>query len=202
MRQSLAATLRGVLLLAIPSTLGLILLRQPLIAFLFQHKHFDAHSTSMVAWALLWYTVGLVFHSLTEILSRAFYALHDTRTPVLVTSASMGLNVAFSLAFSAWFTRIGWMPHGGLALATSAAAVIEATLLLGLMRKKLGGILGGKIARGTLAALTGTLLMSAGIVQPGINRTVGTGTDPNVAAPIGSVLISMWGFDTVFPASR
>lgn len=164
MRQSLTATLRGVMLLALPSTLGLILLRQPIIAFLFQHKNFDTHSTAMVAWALLWYTVGLVFHSVTEILSRAFYAMHDTRTPVLVTSGSMGLNVLFSLVFSAWFAKIGWMPHGGLALATSVAAAIEATLLLVLMRKKLNGILGGHLARGMAAAAFGTLLMSVGLV--------------------------------------
>jgi putative peptidoglycan lipid II flippase len=164
MRQSLTASLRGVLLLALPSTLGLILLRQPIIAFLFQHKNFDAHSTAMVAWALMWYTVGLVFHSVTEILSRAFYAMHDTRTPVLVTGGSMGLNILFSLAFSAWFTKIGWMPLGGLALATSVAAAIEATLLLILMRKKLNGILAGQLVRGAGAATLGTLVMSAGLV--------------------------------------
>jgi putative peptidoglycan lipid II flippase len=51
----------------------------------------------MVAWALLWYSVGLIGHCLVEVLSRAFYALHDTRTPVLVSVGAMSLNIGLSL---------------------------------------------------------------------------------------------------------
>jgi putative peptidoglycan lipid II flippase len=138
MRGALAATLRAVLLLAIPATVGLILLRFPLIRFLYEGGEFTPHSTSLVAWALLWYTAGLVGHSLVEILARAFYALHDTRTPVLVGAAAMGLNVVFSLAFAAWFAQAGWMPHGGLALANSLATTLEAGGLLVLMRRRQG----------------------------------------------------------------
>ncbi len=67
MRHSLASTLRGVLLLSLPATFGLILLRYPVIALLYQRGQFDVQSTDMVAWALLWYTVGLVGHSVVEI---------------------------------------------------------------------------------------------------------------------------------------
>ncbi len=160
MRHSLASTLRGVLLLSVPATLGLILLRDPIIAMLFQHGKFDVHSTDMVAWALLWYTVGLVGHSVVEILSRAFYALHDTRTPVLVGAVAMSLNVIFSFAFSALFSNLGWMPHGGLALANSLATALEMCGLFVLMRRRLKGINGGEIAKGLGAALLGTLGMS------------------------------------------
>ncbi len=73
LRNSLTAALRGVFLLAIPATLGLILLRQPLITFLFQRGNFTALSTQMTAWALLWYTVGLIFHCVLEILVRGFF---------------------------------------------------------------------------------------------------------------------------------
>ena len=165
MRSSLAATLRGVLLLSIPSTIGLILLRQPVTAMLFQRGKFDAHSTDMVAWALLWYTAGLVGHSLVEILSRAFYALHDTRTPVGVGVAAMGLNAVFSFGFSALFAAVGWMPHGGLALANSLATALEAGGLFYLMRRRLKGIEGTRIARGLaqygLAALGMTIVLLA-----------------------------------------
>ena len=95
MRHSLASTLRGVLLLSLPATLGLILLRYPVIALLYQRGQFDVQSTDMVAWALLWYTVGLVGHSVVEILSRAFYALHDTRTPVIVGTIAMSSQHCF-----------------------------------------------------------------------------------------------------------
>ena len=156
-RNSLSASIRGVLLLSVPAAVGLIILRVPLITLLYQRGEFDARSTKIVAWALLWYAVGLVGHSVMEILARAFYALHDTKTPVLVGIGAMSLNVAFSIAFAALFERIGWMPHGGLALANSLATALEMVLLMILMRKRLGGINGVSITRGfrqaTLAAL-------------------------------------------------
>jgi putative peptidoglycan lipid II flippase len=92
MRSSLAASLRAMLLLVIPASLGLMLLRTPLVAMLYQRGAFMADSTQLVAWALLWYAGGLVFHSLLEVVSRAFYAMHDTRTPVTTGIFAMGLN--------------------------------------------------------------------------------------------------------------
>ena len=118
----------------------------------------------MVAWALLWYTAGLVGHSVVEILSRAFYALHDTRTPVMVGTAAMTLNVVLSFAFSALFNFIGWMPHGGLALANSFATALEMLGLVILMRKRLKGINGLDILKGLAPAAGGTLVMSLVIV--------------------------------------
>lgn len=161
MRSSLAATLRGVLFLSLPASLGLILLRQPLIALLFQRGNFDAHSTDLVAWALLWYAAGLIGHNLVEVLSRAFYALHDTKTPVLVGTIAMTLNVLFSFGFSALFGKIGWTPHGGLALANSLATALEATTLFVLMHRRLKGLAERHIQTGFAQAALATLAMSA-----------------------------------------
>lgn len=147
-RHSLAASIRGVLMLSVPAAVGLIVLRMPLVTLLYQRGEWTERSTELVAWALLWYAVGLVGHSVMEILARAFYALHDTKTPVIVGMIAMSLNVIFSIAFAAFFTRIGWMPHGGLALANSLATALEMVGLLILMHKRLGGIEGGQILRG------------------------------------------------------
>jgi putative peptidoglycan lipid II flippase len=163
MRNSLAATLRGVLLLSLPASLGLILLRRPLVIMLFQRGEFDAHSTDLVTWALLWYAAGLLGHNLVEVLSRAFYALHDTKTPVVVGVAAMSLNIVFSFAFSALFERLGWMPHGGLALANSFATALEMTALLLLMQRRLKGINGRYLLRGLGQAALATLSMSAAV---------------------------------------
>jgi putative peptidoglycan lipid II flippase len=160
MRSSLTATLRAVLVLATPASIGLILLRQPLIEILYQRGAFTTHSTELVAWALLWYAVGLVGHSLVEITSRAFYALQDTLTPVKVGVAAMGLNVVFSLAFSKWFTAIGWMPHGGLALANSTATTLEMAALLFLMRRRLHGLEGIGLRVSLLQVTISTLAMA------------------------------------------
>ncbi|HEY70394.1 MAG TPA: murein biosynthesis integral membrane protein MurJ [Anaerolineae bacterium] len=163
MRSSLASTLRGVVFLALPASLGLILLRRPLVAVLFQRGAFDAQSTEQVSWALLWFAAGLVGHSLLEIVSRAFYAMKDTKTPAFVGTAAMTLNVIFSLAFSALFVRLGWMPHGGLALANSLATAIESAVLLWLMSRRLQGLDLVRIRRGLLSTLLASVVMTSAV---------------------------------------
>jgi putative peptidoglycan lipid II flippase len=160
LRSTIAAALRGTLFLAVPASAGLILLREPIVALLYQRGSFDERSTQFVAWALLWYAAGLVGHSLVEILSRAFYALRDTKTPVFVGVGAMTLNVIFSFVFAFLFQQIGWMPHGGLALANSLATAIESVILIMLIRKRLGGINGSHLALGFAQALIASLGMA------------------------------------------
>ena len=163
MRSSLAMLLRAVLMLALPASLGLILLRQPLVALIYQRGQFTADSTALVSWALLWYACGLVFHCVVEIVSRAFYALHDTRTPVLVGVFAMSLNVGFSFLFTWLFARVGWLPHGGLAAANTLATALETCGLLFFMRRRLGGLHLLLIGAGVLKAALATLVMSAAL---------------------------------------
>lgn len=165
MRRSLAASLRGVLLLSMPAAIGLILLRKPIVALLYQRGEFSALSTELVSWALLWYAAGLVGHSVVEVLARAFYALHDTRTPVMVGAAAMSLNIVFSFLFAWLFQSIGWMPHGGLALANSTATALEMVGLIILIRKKLNGIDGSRIIQAFLQGLVGVVVMTAVIIM-------------------------------------
>ena len=164
LRHSLASTLRSILFLSLPAALGLILLRAPLVRLLFQRGEFDDRSVALTAWALLWFSLGLVSHSLLEIVVRAFYAMQDTRTPVLVGAAAMGLNVVFSLTLPGVFTRLGWMPHGGLALANTLATTLEVGVLLWLMRQRLNGLEGGYILKGTVKSVVSAAAMSAVLV--------------------------------------
>ena len=147
------------LLLAIPATVGLVLLRVPLVRVLYERGSFDATSTQMVAWALLWYAVGLIGHSLVEVLSRAFYAMHDTKTPVLVGVAAMTGNILLSFTFSNLFSRVGWLPLGGLALANTAATAIESLVLLVLMRRRLGGLNGKQLLKTAGLASAASVVM-------------------------------------------
>lgn len=160
-RGSLAAILRGILFLALPASVGLILLRLPVVQVLLERGAFTERSTTLVAWGLLWYAAGLVGHSVMEVLARAFYALHDTKTPVMVGVVAMSLNVAFSFGFSALFDRIGWMPHGGLAAANSLATALETVGLLYLMRRRLNGLQGRWVLRGLGSAALGSGVMAA-----------------------------------------
>jgi putative peptidoglycan lipid II flippase len=163
MRASLAASLRGVVLMALPASVGLMMLRVPIVSALYQRNKFDVQDVQLVAWALLWYAAGLVGHSIMEILTRAFYAQHDTQTPVLIGTVAMGLNVLFSFAFSWWFKQIGWLPLGGLALANSFATALEAAALFIFMRRRLHGIEGKHIARGFVRCAGAALGMAIGL---------------------------------------
>jgi len=163
MRASLADTLRGILFLALPATSGLWLLRYAIIALLFQGQSFDAASTDLVAWALAAYTVGLVSHSLVEIVSRAFYALKDTRTPVSIGTAAMLLNIGLSLLFAPLFEYWGWPPHAGLALANTVATTLEMFGLLWLMRRRLDGLALAQIWPGVRGAVLAAGLMTVAV---------------------------------------
>ena len=163
MRTSLASALRGMFLLALPASVGLILLARPIVSMLYQRGEFNATVSEMTAWALTWYAAGLVGHSIMEVLTRAFYAQHDTKTPVVIGTIAMGLNVVFSILFSKFFAQIGWMPHGGLALANSLATALEATALFIFMRRRLRGIEGNYILRGFTTSVIAALGMGIGL---------------------------------------
>jgi putative peptidoglycan lipid II flippase len=145
LRHLLLSTLRSVLYLTLPAALGLIWLRGPLVSTLLQRGAFDVHSAQATAWALLFYAAGLVGHALLEIITRAFYALHDTRTPVLVGISAMAANVALSLGLMAVFGAAGWPPYGGLALANSLATTGEMSVLLYLINRRLAGLSDGRM---------------------------------------------------------
>lgn len=137
MRATLASVMRGIFFLALPSAVGLILLGRPIVRMIFERGAFDAHSTDMVVWALGFYALGLVAHSLLEVLARAFFAMQDTVTPVSVSVGGMLLNVGLSLALIPVFNGLGWMPHGALALANSLATTVEMAVLIYFLRRKI-----------------------------------------------------------------
>lgn len=161
MRKSLASSLRSILFLSIPATVGLILLRVPVISMIFERGAFDEESVSLTAWALLWYAAGLVSHSALEIVVRGFYAMQDTRTPVVIGVGAMSLNVVLSLILPGVFERIGWMPHGGFALANTLATTIEVVVLVYLIRKRLKGLEGRYLLKGTGKSIFAAAAMSA-----------------------------------------
>ena len=122
LKASITSALRGVLFLSVPATFGLILLARPLIAAMYQYGKFSGQNTDWVAWALILYTLGLIGHATLEVVVRAFYALHDTKTPVLVGATAMTANLILSILLVLLFSKIGWIALGGLALSTSIAA--------------------------------------------------------------------------------
>lgn len=164
LRSTLATTVRGIVFLSLPASLGLILLRKPIVALLFERGFFTSESTSLVAWALLWYAAGLLGHALLEVIVRGFYANQDTRTPVSIGALAMGLNIGLSLLLSALFSRVGWPPHGGLALANSIATALEASLLLWLLGRQLDGLDFARIRGGLTGVVLASSVMAGAII--------------------------------------
>jgi putative peptidoglycan lipid II flippase len=150
-RSTLSETLRLILFLTIPSSVALVVLGEPLTRLLLQRGRFDPSSTQAVVWALQFYALGLVGHSALEIIKRGFYSLHDTRTPVLIGAGAVALNVTLNLAL------IGPLQHGGLALANSIATIVETSILVWILRRRLGGLAG----RSMLRSIWKTLLAAA-----------------------------------------
>ncbi len=158
LRSALSATLRTILFIAIPAAIGLLVLRVPLIQLLFQRGAFADTSTELVATALGFYALGLIGHSGIEILTRAFYGMHDTRTPVLLGVVSLMLNLILSLSL------IGPLQIAGLALANTIAALTEMTLLSIVLRKRLNGIDDGRVINTTIKTLAASVAMAASVL--------------------------------------
>ncbi|MGD0172816.1 MAG: murein biosynthesis integral membrane protein MurJ [Anaerolineales bacterium] len=141
MRSTLVSILRGVFFLALPASIGLMILAKPIVRMVFERGSFDSHSTELVVWALEFYAAGLAAHSLVEVLTRAYFALQDTITPVMVSVGGMVINVVLSLILLGAFSAAGWMPHGALALANTLATAVEMTVLIVFLRRKLQRLL-------------------------------------------------------------
>jgi putative peptidoglycan lipid II flippase len=134
LRRTITSTLRGILFLAIPAAAGLLAWGAPLVRVLLERGEFTPHSTSLTTYALTFYSLGLIGHSAVEILARAFYSLHNTRTPVIVGISTMALNVVLSVIL-----RVP-LAHGGLALANTTAILLEMTLLMVFLSRDAGGL--------------------------------------------------------------
>jgi len=134
--KTLGRSLRMTLFLAVPSSVVLAVLGRSMIGAVYQWGRFQAFDTRQTAAALACYSVGLAGYSSVKLLAPAFYALNDARTPMLVSVASIALNLAAALAL----TRQWGMGQAGLALSTSMVALAGAAALLGMMRARLAAM--------------------------------------------------------------
>ncbi len=140
LKETLSFSLRLVFLLTLPATLVLIALAKPIVALLYQHGKFDASDTVETAKALWAYAVGLAAFSGVRVMVPAFYSLGMARIPVMISFISIGTTVALN------FLLMGPMRHAGLALATSIGSVLNFALLFGMLRSRIGGIGGRRLA--------------------------------------------------------
>jgi len=165
LKGTLEFSMRMALFITLPASVGLIVLRSQIIEVLFERGLFDNRSTAMTAWALMYFAVGLSAFAIVKIIVQAYYAMHDTWTPVVVGFFSLLLNIAMNLAF------FRPLQNGGPALATSLSAFFDTGVLLWAFERRHGGIGLGKVLKScgnfALASAVMALVTWAVIRLPG-----------------------------------
>jgi len=157
LRSSFAYALKMVFFITIPAMTGLIVLKEPIVRLLFQRGAFDAATTRFTTEALFYYALGLCAFSGVRIVVSTFYAIQDTKTPVKIAVVSLLVNIVLSISL------MGPLRHGGLALATSLAAVVNLILLIQALKKRLGRIGVRDILGSILKSTASAALMGCGI---------------------------------------
>lgn len=132
LKKSVSEAITSISLLVMPATIGSIIFSGPVVSLLFGRGAFDTSAINMTSSALLFYSIGMIGFGLREVLSRAFYSLQDTKTPMINASIGVGLNIILNFILSQY------LGIGGLALATSISAIITTILLFISLRKKIG----------------------------------------------------------------
>lgn len=175
-KDTLSLALRSIFFVMIPSAVGLIVLRYPIIKILFEGQKFTPADTSLTAYALFFYSFALFAHAGILMLPRAFYALQDTKTPVAVSIVSVTLSIILNWIFLN-YTHLG---VGGFALSFSIMGFVNMILLMVILRRKIRGIRGQAILTSFVKTTLASLIMGVMIVllQRGldpISRYLGLG---------------------------
>jgi len=180
-KDRLSGAMRNVLYLSFPATVVFILLGEPIVS-IFERGEWTAESTQAAAWALGFYSLGIAGFTLLEVLSRAFYALEDTWTPVLIGIGAMVSNIILNLIFVQLIGDPNSLARGsfaGLALANASTTIIESLVLWWLIRRRMGnlgdiaGINDGAIIKSALGTIVASLIM--GVALWGVTQLIPSG---------------------------
>jgi putative peptidoglycan lipid II flippase len=186
-RETLSRSLITVLLLTIPSSVGLLLLGESMIALVYQHGRFLAYDTHQTGIALSFYAAGLAGYSAVKILAPAFYALGDARTPMLISLASVVVNAASAVMFVHWFGA--GLGYASLALSVSLVATFNGLMLAAFIRSRIGGLNG----RALIASVAKILFAAAvmGMVVRGVTLFTHAGLASLRYARIADVVLGI-----------
>lgn len=156
-RATFSSSFRQILFFVIPASVFLSILRVPIVRIAFGGAHFTWEDTLQTGYVLTAFALGIFAYSLALLVSRAFYALHDTMTPVTVTFYTIGINVLLELALILGLKTPIW----GLALAYSIAGIIQLAILFYLLAKKVGGFKGFNITQSFIKVLAASSFSGA-----------------------------------------
>jgi len=151
--ETISGAIRLIIFITVPVSIGMVVLRFPLIRVLFEHGEFGPQDTEATAIPLFYFTLGITAQAIIQILPRAFYALQNTWMPVVLGVIAMAASIAWM------YVLVGPLAHGGLALAVTLGAIIQMLLLFLVLRRILGRIDGRRILVTFLKTLAAASLM-------------------------------------------
>jgi len=154
-RGTLSRSLGMVFLLTVPSSVGLVVLGKTLIAAIYQGGKFHPYDTQQTALALSYYAIGLAGYAAIKVLTPAFYALDDSRTPMIISTVSIAINLVTVIAVLR-YTSLG---HAGLAMSTSVVALFGFLVLFAILRRRIDGIYGRRLAASILRVVFASVAM-------------------------------------------
>jgi putative peptidoglycan lipid II flippase len=163
-RSELARGMRLGFLLTIPSSVGLMMLAEPIMSVLYQHGKYGAHDAAEAAGALRFYALGLCGYAALKVLVNAFYAVDRRKTPMVVSFVAVALNLILNWFFT---LHLGW-GHRGLAFSTSCIATTNFLILYLLMRHHLGRLDSGMMLH-LLTKLAGASAVLAAVCWAGMH---------------------------------
>lgn len=184
LKKSILEAISGINLLVLPATIGAMIFSEPIVRLLFDRGAFDPQAIFMTSDALFFYSIGLVCLGHREVLSKAFFALQDTKTPMINAGVAVILNIILSIILSKF------MGIGGLALGTSLSALFSTLLLFISLRKKIGPVGMINISTSLIKVLGASLIMGfiAKIVYNNLIHNLSSSLSLIISIAIGSVI--------------
>ena len=155
------------LLLTVPAAVALLVMAEPIIRVLFERGAFGPPDTVATARALAAFAIGLPAFVLIKVLQPGFFAREDTKTPMRYAALNLVLNAGGSLALFFAFKAAGWMPHVGIALATSLAAWVNAAMLWGTLKLRGDFVVDPRLARNLPLIGLASVLMGSRCLRHG-----------------------------------
>ncbi|MFH0777052.1 MAG: murein biosynthesis integral membrane protein MurJ [Candidatus Eisenbacteria bacterium] len=189
LRDTFSFAVRLVCFIMIPASLGLIVLRYPIIRLIFERGEFrQGDSVSMTAMALMFYSAGLASYGMVKCTAPVFYSLKDTKTPVRTAAIAMLSNIVLNIIL------MQFLGLGGLALATALSATLNVALLMRSLRRRLGTIKGREILSSVLriVAAAGFMAVVCATSARLLGETLDVGALPGRLVQVaGSLLLGV-----------
>jgi putative peptidoglycan lipid II flippase len=139
----------------LPASVGLILVAEPAVRLLFQHGEIDAHQAELIARSTIVYAGAIWAFSLLQIINRAYYAIHDTLTPVVMAVVNILINLIVEIPL------LWWMGESGMAVGTVVSFAVQALVMLWMLDKKIGGLNLRQMAKPVVKMILATIVMGA-----------------------------------------